>query len=135
MTPPSGITRRSDRSIHEALFYNDAEEYLTGTLPFVEDGLAVDEPVLVAVPADNGALLRPKLGDTAGRVRFLDMTVNGRNPGRIIPAVARYAPGATTPPSCRKSATTATSPIRRARRRAFICPSRKRDCRPPAGHC
>jgi anti-sigma regulatory factor (Ser/Thr protein kinase) len=43
--------------------------------------------VLVAVPAPRVALTRSALGRDADRVRFADMTVAGRNPGRIIPGV------------------------------------------------
>jgi anti-sigma regulatory factor (Ser/Thr protein kinase) len=45
--------------------------------------------VAVAVPTANLALLRDELGGDADRVRMLDMTEVGRNPGRIIPGVLR----------------------------------------------
>ncbi|MFJ7338253.1 anti-sigma factor RsbA family regulatory protein [Streptomyces sp. NPDC101110] len=72
---------------HPALFYRDEEEYLGGTLPFVHDGLEAGEPVAVAVPGKNLALIRDALGDAAASVRLLDMREAGRNPGRIIPGV------------------------------------------------
>ncbi len=71
---------------HEALLYRDADEYLAGTLPFVRDGIAAGEPVLVAVPGPNLRILRSALGDIWG-VHFADMALEGRNPGRIIPWV------------------------------------------------
>jgi anti-sigma regulatory factor (Ser/Thr protein kinase) len=74
---------------HPALFYRGAAEYLAGTVPFVWGGLATGEPVAVAVPGDNLELLRRELGADAARVRLLDMTEAGRNPGRIIPGVLR----------------------------------------------
>ncbi|WP_410616661.1 anti-sigma factor RsbA family regulatory protein [Amycolatopsis sp. lyj-109] len=74
---------------HPALFYRGAAEYLAGTVPFVWGGLAADEPVAVAVPGDNLALLRRELGTDAARVRLLDMTEAGRNPAWIIPGVLR----------------------------------------------
>ncbi|MFI0241161.1 anti-sigma factor RsbA family regulatory protein [Streptomyces sp. NPDC016845] len=74
---------------HPALFYRDEEEYLAGTAAFVREGLAVGDPVAVAVPAANLALIRAELGEEAGRVRLLDMERAGRNPGRIIPRVLR----------------------------------------------
>ena len=74
---------------HPALFYRGAAEYLAGTVPFVRGALAADEPVAVAVPGDNLELLRRELGADAARVRLLDMTEAGRNPGRIIPGVLR----------------------------------------------
>ncbi|MEU0668148.1 anti-sigma factor RsbA family regulatory protein [Streptomyces lavendulocolor] len=74
---------------HPALFYADEAGYLAGTVPFVEAGLAAGEPVAVAVPGENLALLRKALGGDADRVRLLDMEREGRNPGRIIPRVLR----------------------------------------------
>jgi anti-sigma regulatory factor (Ser/Thr protein kinase) len=75
--------------VHPALFYRDALEYLAGTVPFIRAGLAAGEPVAVSVPGPNVELLRGALGAEAERVRFMDMTVLGRNPGRIIPGVLR----------------------------------------------
>jgi anti-sigma regulatory factor (Ser/Thr protein kinase) len=74
---------------HPALFYRGSAEYLAGTVPFVRDGLAAGEPVAVAVPPENLAILAGGLGAAAGSVHFLDMTQVGRNPGRIIPGVLR----------------------------------------------
>jgi anti-sigma regulatory factor (Ser/Thr protein kinase) len=73
--------------VHEALLYRDDEDYLAGTVPFVRDGLAAGEPVLVAVPQYGIDLLRRALGRQAEQVEFLDMRRAGRNPGRIIPGV------------------------------------------------
>lgn len=78
-----------EQFVHPALFYRDDAEYLAGTIPFVRAGLAAGEPVAVAVPPDNLRLLRDSIGAGADRVRFLDMTAVGRNPGRIIPGVLR----------------------------------------------
>ncbi|MFF8289557.1 anti-sigma factor RsbA family regulatory protein [Streptomyces sp. NPDC016309] len=74
---------------HPALFYADEAGYLAGTVPFVLAGLAAGDPVAVAVPGENLALLRKVLGGDADRVRMLDMEQAGRNPGRIIPRVLR----------------------------------------------
>jgi anti-sigma regulatory factor (Ser/Thr protein kinase) len=71
--------------VHEALFYRTADGYRAGTVPFVERALDGGEPVLVAVPGPRIGLISRALGARAGRVRFLDMTRAGRNPGRIIP--------------------------------------------------
>ena len=78
-----------ERFTHPALFYRGEAEYLAGTVPFVRDGLAAGTPVAIAVPAGNLELLRAELGSDAARVRLLDMTEAGRNPGRIIPWVLR----------------------------------------------
>jgi anti-sigma regulatory factor (Ser/Thr protein kinase) len=72
---------------HPALLYRDAAEYLAGTLPFIRAGLSAGEPVLVAVPRANLALIEDGLGDQAGMVTLRDMGQAGRNPGRILPGV------------------------------------------------
>ncbi|MGW7244012.1 anti-sigma factor RsbA family regulatory protein [Streptomyces sp. NPDC054804] len=82
-------TPTADPFVHPALFYRGQEEYLHGTVPFIRDGLRAGEPVAVAVPGPNLAVLRAALGEDAAEVRFLDMTEAGRNPGRIIPKVLR----------------------------------------------
>ncbi|MBK3629302.1 anti-sigma factor RsbA family regulatory protein [Streptomyces asoensis] len=74
---------------HPALFYRDAQEYVDRTVSFVQEGLDLGEPVAVAVPGPNLELIRSGLGPDAQAVHLLDMTVAGRNPGRIIPAVLR----------------------------------------------
>jgi anti-sigma regulatory factor (Ser/Thr protein kinase) len=74
-------------TVHEGLFYRDPAEYLAGLVPFIQTGLAAGEPVLVAVPGENLARIQSAMGADAERVRFRDMAVAGRNPGRIIPTV------------------------------------------------
>jgi anti-sigma regulatory factor (Ser/Thr protein kinase) len=71
------------------LFYRGVQDYLTGTMPFIREGLKLGEPVAVAVPGQNLALLRSELGESAAQVRWVDMTQAGRNPGWIIPGVLR----------------------------------------------
>jgi anti-sigma regulatory factor (Ser/Thr protein kinase) len=70
---------------HEALLYADHREFLAGTVPFIHDGLARDEPTLVVVDSAKIAAIRDELGDDADRVYFADMSTVGRNPARIIP--------------------------------------------------
>lgn len=71
---------------HEALLWHGDDEFLAGTVPFILDGLAAKQPVLVAVTAPHIQLLRAALGANADRVLFVDMAVLGRNPARLIPA-------------------------------------------------
>jgi anti-sigma regulatory factor (Ser/Thr protein kinase) len=81
----------TDEFVHPALLYEGPEGYLAGTVPFVLDGLAADEPVAVAVPGPRLQLLRDALGEKAADVHMTDMTVAGRNPGRIIAEILRAA--------------------------------------------
>jgi hypothetical protein len=87
MTAPA--PRWAEEFVHPALFYRGTAEYLRGTVPFIREGLAVGEPVALAVPGPNLRLILTELGTDAERVRLLDMTRAGRNPGRIIPNVLR----------------------------------------------
>ncbi|ONI86534.1 anti-sigma regulatory factor [Actinosynnema sp. ALI-1.44] len=79
----------ADPFAHPALFYRGCDEYVTGIVPFIAEGLAKGEPVAVAVPGSRLELLRASLGADAARVHMADMTEAGRNPGRIIPGVLR----------------------------------------------
>jgi anti-sigma regulatory factor (Ser/Thr protein kinase) len=73
---------------HDAYFYDDDERYVTDVLRFVRDGIARDEPVLVAVPDIQLEHLRTGLSPAeAGKIRLYDMTVAGRNPGRVLGAL------------------------------------------------
>ncbi|GAA1679996.1 sensor histidine kinase [Glycomyces endophyticus] len=74
---------------HPALFYSGPDEYLAGTVPFIEAALDADEPVAAAVPRHNLDALRDALGSDAERVMLVDMSDAGANPGRIIPGVLK----------------------------------------------
>jgi anti-sigma regulatory factor (Ser/Thr protein kinase) len=72
---------------HPALLYRDSDEYLAGTLPFIAAAMAAGHAVMVAVPGANLDLIRGGLGSAAADITMHDMTMAGRNPGRIIPGV------------------------------------------------
>lgn len=76
---------------HRALLYRGDTEYLDGIVPFIEEGVTAGQPVTLAVPAQRLSLLRTKLGSATDALRMLDMTVVGRNPGRLIGGVLRAA--------------------------------------------
>ena len=78
--------RRTEAFEHEALFYAGTDEFVARTVPFVREGLAAGEAVLVVVPEPRLRALRDGLGDDAERVSFADMAEVGTNPARIIPA-------------------------------------------------
>ena len=71
---------------HEARLYAGIEHFVAATAPFLEDGLAADDPTLVVVSRSKIAALRTALGRDAERVDFRDMSEVGANPARIIPA-------------------------------------------------
>lgn len=76
------------------MLWKDADDYRDVLVPFVEEGLAAGEPVMVATVAEHEEWLREGLGAAAGRVRFVDMARMGRNPSRIMPAWQVFLNGA-----------------------------------------
>ena len=82
------VPQRSQQSYrHEALLWHGRDDFTGNLVPFVEEGLELGEPVLVAVTNEHTDWLRAALGEPAAdRVQFVDMERLGRNPARIIPA-------------------------------------------------
>jgi anti-sigma regulatory factor (Ser/Thr protein kinase) len=81
----------TDSFVHTAMIYLDADEYVAGTIPFVQAGLDAGDAVAVAVPGPNLELIRTALGDRAADVHMIDMVEAGRNPGRIIAQLLSFA--------------------------------------------
>jgi anti-sigma regulatory factor (Ser/Thr protein kinase) len=75
---------------HEAMLYSGLRQFLDGTVPFIREGIAGKEPVLVVVDSSKISALRAELGHEAERVSFADMAEVGRNPARIIPVWRRF---------------------------------------------
>ncbi len=71
---------------HEALIYAGFDGFVAGVAPFIAEGVARNEPVLVVVDIPKIEALTTALGSQASAVQFADMAVVGSNPGRIIPA-------------------------------------------------
>jgi anti-sigma regulatory factor (Ser/Thr protein kinase) len=74
--------------VHSVLLYHSRREYLDFVVRFILDGLALDEPVLVAVPGDNLALLHDELRGAGGglpaALQMADTTEAARNPSRFM---------------------------------------------------
>lgn len=75
---------------HEALFWSGLDDFVAGTAPFVAEGVAAGEPVLVAVPENHWHPMRSALGAIADHVHYIDMAELGANPARIIPRWRRF---------------------------------------------
>jgi hypothetical protein len=86
---------------HEAFVYESDAAFLAGAVPFVRDGQASREPVLVALPRARVDLLRTALGGDAALVRFVDMEGIGGNPARIIPLWQEFVSGHPVSPGLR----------------------------------
>ena len=87
-------TRPHSTYRHEAFLYAGQDAFLHGTVPFVQDGVAARQPVMVVLAPDRLELLRRAVGSRcAGRVRWVDMAEIGGNPGRIVPAWLDFVTG------------------------------------------
>ena len=80
------VNRIQDCFRHETLFYAGDNGFLQGTLSFINDAIAAEEPILVAVGSARIGLLQQALGSDSELVRFADIQLLGRNPARMIPA-------------------------------------------------
>jgi anti-sigma regulatory factor (Ser/Thr protein kinase) len=88
MAGPAAV-RRSLR--HLAMLHHGEPGDVSALRGIVQDSLARDEGLLVAVPDASAEHLRTVLGAESSRVTWMDMTSLGRNPARIIPAVLAFA--------------------------------------------
>jgi predicted small metal-binding protein/anti-sigma regulatory factor (Ser/Thr protein kinase) len=75
---------------HECLLYRGTDDLLAGVVPFIRDGVRLHQAILVAITEPRQQALRDALGNDADQVVFADMAELG-NPGRIIPALQRFA--------------------------------------------
>lgn len=83
----------TDAFRHEAVFYAGPEGFLDHVAPFVEEGLANREPVMVALQAPKLRALKRRLGTAAEQVEWADMGDIGHNPACIIPAWRDFVAG------------------------------------------
>jgi CheY-like chemotaxis protein len=75
---------------HEALIYSSAGELAAGTVPFLLQGLARGEHVLVILREQGRDVLREALGDDAGRIEFADSADWYRSPEHVLELYSRY---------------------------------------------
>jgi anti-sigma regulatory factor (Ser/Thr protein kinase) len=88
--PAIAPAKPHDSYRHEAFLYRGDEEFLAGTVPFVRDGIAAGQPVMVAVIGQRTDQLRAALGADVAKVHFVDMAELGHNPAQIIPGWRRF---------------------------------------------
>ncbi len=72
---------------HIGLFYEDPDDLLRCSREFIREGQERNEPILVAQPPAQLHRLASSLGGAEKGVALVDMSVAGRNPGRILPWV------------------------------------------------
>lgn len=75
---------------HEMALYRGVADLPRAVLPFILEGIARREPVMVAMVPERLELLEGVLGSDATRVDFVDMSELGANPACIIPEWHRF---------------------------------------------
>ena len=80
-TPPSAQAGYR----HELYPYTGHDEFLQGTVGFIQEALDDGEAVVVAVPEAKASLLRSEVPED-GTVRFVDTSAVAHYPGRLIGA-------------------------------------------------
>ncbi|GAA4556383.1 sensor histidine kinase [Planotetraspora kaengkrachanensis] len=76
--------------IHQACLYGSDQEFLEMAVPFVRDGLADGEPVLVTTTSGNLELLGEALGGDAAQVDHAETAYYGRRTAQRATAFTRY---------------------------------------------
>jgi len=76
--------------VHQACIYASGEEFLAMAIPFVQAGVALDEPVLVATTAANLQLLGDALYADADKFDYAETAYFGRRPPQRVAAFHRY---------------------------------------------
>lgn len=85
-----GDTNHSGESLtHRALLYGSEEEFLTGTIPFIRDGLDRGDLIRITTTDRNTGWLHAALGADAGQVAFCDSSQWYRHPVRTLAATHR----------------------------------------------
>ncbi|MEU7426360.1 sensor histidine kinase [Streptomyces sp. NPDC040750] len=79
-TPDTGTGYR-----HELYPYSGSDEFVAGTLSFIQEALDGDEAVVVAVPQEKASLLRAEIRED-DTVRYVDTGRVAHHPGRLISA-------------------------------------------------
>jgi CheY-like chemotaxis protein len=75
---------------HEALIYSSADDLVAGAVPFLRQGLARDEHLLVILREEGCAVLRRALGKDATRVEFADVDAWYRSPEHALAQYGLY---------------------------------------------
>jgi CheY-like chemotaxis protein len=75
---------------HEALVYSSADELVAASVPFLRQGLASGEDLLVVLREHSVKALREALGDDAAQVEFRDSIDWYRSPEHSIAEYTRY---------------------------------------------
>ncbi len=81
--------QRGEWSAHQALLYGSEEEFLAGTVPFIQDGLECGDPIRIATTDRNTAWLRAALGVDSQHVTFCESRQWYGHPVRALAALHR----------------------------------------------
>ncbi|HLM64644.1 MAG TPA: sensor histidine kinase [Acidimicrobiales bacterium] len=81
---PARLPERHGGCLHEAVFHAGVAALVDSVRPWVDEGLAADDPVVMLLTKRTSEAIRDGLGANARHVVFGDMGEAGRNPARII---------------------------------------------------
>ena len=87
----SDATSRGGSLVHQGLLYATQQEFLAGTLPFIQRGLELGDLIWVKSTVRNANCLRAALGADARQVVFGDCSQWYRHPVRALAALNRAA--------------------------------------------
>ncbi|MEA2475869.1 MAG: hypothetical protein QOC87_68 [Actinomycetota bacterium] len=80
--------------VHRVLVYGDDDGFVKGAVPFLREGIERSDALLAVVAAENIVILKEQLGESAGRVEFVDATDGYSSPLTAITAYRAFMDGA-----------------------------------------
>jgi hypothetical protein len=86
----SGVAEHHDSMVHRGFLYQDEEEVVSVSVPFLRAGLEADDAVAVVASKPNIIALRDALGQDASSVQFEDALDWYQHPVRTIAAYHAY---------------------------------------------
>jgi len=72
--------------VHEAFLYDDDRQFYDRTVPFIDEGVAAGDTVIVVLDRARIDSLRSLVSSAHGDVQYWDMAEVGLNPGRLMSA-------------------------------------------------
>jgi anti-sigma regulatory factor (Ser/Thr protein kinase) len=80
---PHGVVPAASRLLHDALFFSSPDELATATVPFVQEGLAAGDVVVVTASPATADVVRTAVDDDRVRVLPRDAAYGRRTPAAV----------------------------------------------------
>jgi MEDS: MEthanogen/methylotroph, DcmR Sensory domain len=84
------VTHAAAAFTHRACIYDSDRQFMAMAMPFLDEGLALGEPVLAVTTPANLELINAEMGARSGDVDYAESAFFGRRPAQRVAAFHRY---------------------------------------------